>query len=105
MIWVAVPTAVGVYVTEHVLVDGVADDRVQLAGENEPVPVELKLTLPVGLDLVPLAVSVTFAVQVVPWSTATALSLHDALPIFERVVTDTLKPVASAEFAKIVVAL
>src|SRR5436190_1977558 len=99
MLWVPVPTAVGVYVTEHVLVDGVADDRVQLAGENEPVPVELKLTLPVGLDLVPLAVSVTVAVQVVPWLTATEAGEQDVVVDVERVAMDASERAAFAPSA------
>src|SRR5690349_15175097 len=106
MLWVPVPTAVGVYVTEQLLVLDVAGDRVQLvAGVNPPAPVVVKLTLPVGLDLVPLAVSGSVARRVGTGLTATDAGEQLVLVDVERVVTATLKPVASAEFAKIVVAV
>ena len=38
---------------------------------NEPAPLLVKATLPTGLDLVGLSVSLTVAVQVVPWLIAT----------------------------------
>ena len=56
----------------------VAGDRVQVAPGlvKVPVPVEVKVTDPVGLDFVPPAVSVTVAVQVVDWFTARVESVQ-----------------------------
>ncbi len=84
-----VPTALGVNVTEHV-----PATRAQLATLNDPAaPVELKLTLPVGVLEVPAAVSVTVAVQVEAWLTKTGevhatavlvvlrLTVIDAVPL------------------------
>jgi hypothetical protein len=60
-----------VYVTEHVAVPAVAlAARVQLAaGVNVPVELLTKVALPVGVITVPAEVSVTVAVQLVPWLT------------------------------------
>ncbi len=56
---VAVPTALGVNVTEHE-----PAVNVQLSGLTEPEPVTVKLTLPVGVLAVPSDVSATVAVHV-----------------------------------------
>ncbi len=86
----AVPVAVAVNVTEHV-----PSARVQLAaGVKLPAgPVSVKLTEPVGVLVVPAAVSATVAVHVEPWLTATgevqetvvevvlALSVTEAVPL------------------------
>src|SRR6267143_2031230 len=65
-----VPTAVGVYVTEQ-LVELPEPERVQLAALKVPVPLLVKLTVPVGVVFVPTSVSVTVAVQVVGCPTTT----------------------------------
>ena len=62
------PTALGVYVT---FVAQTLDDEVEGVSVQEPLllklplPLDVKLTVPLGDDLVPLAVSVTVAVQMV----------------------------------------
>ena len=63
----------GVYVTEQVATPVVADAAsVQLvAGEKVPVEFVVKVTNPVGVLGVP-EVSVTVAVQLVPWFTVTS---------------------------------
>ncbi len=86
----AVPVAVAVNVTEHV-----PAVSVQLAnGVKLPAgPVSVNETVPVGVLVVPAAVSATVAVQVDPWLTTTgevhatvvdvvlALSVTDAVPL------------------------
>jgi hypothetical protein len=64
MTWFPVP-AVGVYVTEQ-LEDAVLSTWARVQGLVKlPVPLLLKLTLPVGKVWVPVSVSLTVAVQVV----------------------------------------
>ena len=59
------PTALGVYVTEQL-----PPDNVQLVpGLKAPDPELENDTEPVGVELVPEAVSVTVAVHVDPWPT------------------------------------
>ena len=79
------------YVTEHVAV-AVLPDNVQLAaGVNVLVATLLvKLTLPVGLMNAPGEVSVTVAVQLVPWLTATVEGEHATLRVTVLLVTVTL---------------
>ena len=79
------------YVTEHVAV-AVLPDSVQLAaGVNVLVATVLvKLTLPVGLMNAPGEVSVTVAVQLVPWLTATVEGEHATLRVTVLLVTVTL---------------
>ena len=63
----AVPVAVGVNVTEQL-----PDDRVQVVELNEPAgPVSANVTVPVGVVVDPVDVSVTVAVQVEAWFTTT----------------------------------
>ena len=62
---VPVPTAVGVYVTEHVA-ELPLPESVQLPPEPKvPAPLEVKLTVPVGVVAPVPPVSVTVAVHVV----------------------------------------
>lgn len=64
------PALLGVNVTEQL-----PEAKVQLdVGVNEPleVPERVKLTVPVGVEGVPVAVSATVAVQVEPLLTTTA---------------------------------
>src|SRR5437879_13537654 len=70
---VAVPEVEGVNVDVHVAVPAVVPAaNVQVV--NVPVtPVTVKVTEPVGVLTVPVPVSVTVAVHVVPWLTATGL--------------------------------
>jgi len=65
---VAVPAAEPVKVTVQL-----PADNVQLAALREPAPVDVKLTLPVGVIAVLTSVSVTVAVQVEPWLMTTGL--------------------------------
>ncbi len=66
---VVVPAAEPVKSTEQLL-----PIRVQLAVLNEPEPVKVQATVPVGLIEVPAAeLSVTVAVQVEAWPTVTGL--------------------------------
>src|ERR1700746_1743054 len=71
MVCVPVPNAVGVYETEQVAVAPLPLS-VQLPElPNVPLPLLVKLTLPVGLTVVPESLSVTEAVQVVALFTLT----------------------------------
>jgi len=74
MVWVPVPTALGVYVTEHDA-ELPEPESVQLVELNVPLPLDVKLTVPVGV-VAPGLVSVTVAVQLVDWLTATVLSVQ-----------------------------
>ena len=65
---VALPAAEPVKVTVQL-----PADNVQLAALREPAPVDVKLTLPVGVIAVLTSVSVTVAVQVEPWLMTTGL--------------------------------
>src|SRR2546428_12280874 len=64
MVCVPLPTALGVYVTEQ---EDELPEPASVQGLPVKVPAlsEAKLTVPVGVDAVPVAVSVTVAVQVV----------------------------------------
>ncbi len=85
------------YVTEQVAIPAVAlAARVQLAaGVNVPVELVVKLTLPVGVITVPADVSVTVAVQLVPWLTTTEAGVHDTLVDVARAVAVTTKSVVA----------
>ena len=62
------PAAVGVMFTEHV-----ADAPVPASVQ---VPPGVNVTVPVGVEVVPAAVSVTVAVHVVAWFIATVDGVH-----------------------------
>ena len=81
-----VPTAVGVYVTEHVPVA----PRVQLVLLKVPVPLLVKVTVPLGTLIVPGLVSVTVAVQVVALFTGTLGGTQSTLVMVARLVTSTV---------------
>jgi hypothetical protein len=78
IVCVPVPTAEGVYVTEHDAELAVGDPNVHdVPGlENAPEPPEENVTFPDGADAVPDPVSVTVAVQVEPWLSATEAGLQ-----------------------------
>jgi len=68
--------------------------RVQLAaGEKVPVEFEAKVTVPVGVIMVPAEVSVTVAVQLVPWLTTTEDGVQAILVEVVRGVTVKVKAV------------
>jgi hypothetical protein len=83
-------------VTLQVAVPAVAvAARVQLAaGVKVPVELVVKLTLPVGVITVPTEVSVTVAVQLVPWFTTTVEGEHATLIEVVRGLTVTVKAAA-----------
>ncbi len=83
---VAVPVALGVNVTEHVPSASVHDAALKLPAA----PVEVKLTEPVGVLLVPAAVSATVAVHVLACPTTTG-DVHETVVLVVRrfTVTDT----------------
>jgi hypothetical protein len=85
-------------VTEHLALELVSAAKVQVAlGEKLPEALPLaKVTAPPGLDLVPLSVSVTVAVQLVPWLIATAEGVQLTAVEVVRFVTARAKPVLSA---------
>jgi hypothetical protein len=90
-----VPTALGVYVTEQLPLL-----KVQLvAGLKVPDPELVNETVPVGVDVVPDAVSLTVAVQVDPWETGIEEELQLTLVDVERAVTFNARPIASELFA------
>ena len=83
---VAVPVELGVNVTEQLPLA-----RVQLAELRVPaaVPAVVKLTVPVGVMIVPGDVSVTVAVQVEAWLTMTGV-VHDTTVELFLLVTVTV---------------
>ena len=84
-----VPTAVGVYVAEHEAVAPLPE-REQLAPPlNVPDPLEVKLTVPVGVDEAPVLVSVTVTVQVVLSPTVTDAGEQLTSVVVERWFTVT----------------
>jgi Na+/H+ antiporter NhaA len=71
--------------------------RVQLvAGVKVPVELVVKLTEPVGVITVPTEVSVTVAVQPVPWLTTTDAGVHATLVEVVRGLTVTVNAAAVA---------
>ena len=62
---------------------------VQFEVLKEPAPLLLKLTVPVGVLLVPTPVSATVAVQVVAWPTTTVTGEQLRLVVVERLPTVT----------------
>ena len=64
------PTALGVYVTEQLDELPPPATRLQLVGLKAPLPLDVKVTAPVGFDFMPESLSVTVAVQVVGLPTA-----------------------------------
>jgi hypothetical protein len=73
---------VGVTLTEHV-----ADVPVP---ESVHVPPGVKVTIPVGVDAVPAAVSVTVAVHIVAWLIATVVGVHATVVVVVRRLTVTV---------------
>ena len=68
--------------------------RAQLAaGEKVPVEFEAKVTVPVGVIMVPAEVSVTVAVQLVPWLTTTEDGVQATLVEVVRGATVKVKAV------------
>jgi len=65
--------------------------RVQLVAPNVPSPFLVQPTLPVGVIGVPAEVSVTVAVQVVGWRSATVVGAQTTAVVVARCVTDTLE--------------
>src|SRR2546428_6604888 len=89
MVCVPVPSAVGVSLSEQ-LAELQARRGVQLELLKEPAPLLLKLTVPVGVLLVPASVSLTVAVQVVGWPTTTDAGVQPTLVLVERLLTVTV---------------
>lgn len=88
MVCVPLPTALGVYVTEQE--DELPEPlSVQGLPLNVPALSEAKLTVPVGVDAVPAAVSLTVAVQVVLAPTGTLVGVQLTLVEVERLATAT----------------
>ena len=83
IVCVPVPAAVGVYVTEQVA-ELPEPERVQLAALKVPVPLLVKVTVPVGVVFVPTSVSVTVAVQVVDVPSDTVVGEQLTLVLVER---------------------
>jgi sorbitol-specific phosphotransferase system component IIBC len=79
---VSVPVAVGVMVTEQVA-EAVVPARVH-------VPPGVNVTVPVGVDVVPVAVSVTVAVHDVACPTNTVDGVHATVVVVVRRLTVTL---------------
>lgn len=86
MVWVPVPTAMGVYVTWQ-LAEVPVPDRVQLAPLKLPLPLLAKPTVPVGVMMFPVEVSETVAVQVLAWFTATTLGVQVTVVVVVRLST------------------
>jgi len=63
---------------------------VQLVGVKVPAPLELKLTVPVGVLAVPMLVSVTLAVHVVEPPTGTVAGVQLTVVDVERLFTVTV---------------
>lgn len=82
--------------TEHVAV-APEPDRVQVVELNVPEPLGdcVKVTVPVGVTAVPELVSVTVAVHVVAWLTATVAGEQDTLVVVVRRVTVKVAEAAS----------
>jgi len=87
---VCVPDALGVYVTEQLAELPPPGTSVQLVELKLPLPLEPKLTVPVGVDFVPVSVSVTVAVQVVATPIGTLAGLQLTLVLVERLFTVTV---------------
>src|SRR3989442_12007565 len=89
MVCVPLPTALGVYVTEQ---EDELPEPASVQGLPVKVPAlsEAKLTVPVGVDFVPVSVSVTVAVQVVGCPTATVAGVPLTVVEVERLFTVTV---------------
>ena len=82
-----VPPVVPVNVTEQVP----AEDNVQLLALSEPpVNVKVNVTVPVGVLVVPAAVSVTVAVHDVAWLIAMVVGLQATVVVVVRLLTVTV---------------
>ena len=82
----AVPVAVAVKVTEQL-----PETNAQVVELNEPAgPVSVKVTVPVGVMIVPGEVSLTVAVQEDPWPITTGLVQTTAVDVL-RLFTVTLE--------------
>jgi len=88
IVWV--PTELGVKVTEQVDWLVVVGESVQLEGVKLPLPLVLKVTVPVGAVLVPAAVSFTVAVQTVSLSTGTLAGVQLTVVEVARLATLTV---------------
>ena len=75
--------------TEQLLLLAVGDPSVQVVLLKLPVPELEKVTVPLGADLVPLAVSVTVAVQVVLTPASTLVGLQLTAVLVLRLLTVT----------------
>ena len=76
--------------SEHLLVLAVSGDRVHGVPVKVPVLFEDIVTVPVGLDFVPVSVSVTVAVHVVGCPTATVAGVQLTPVEVERLFTVTM---------------
>ena len=90
IVWMPVPNAVGVYVTEQ-LAAAPLPERVQLVGLKVPVPLLVKLTVPVGV-VGEAVVSVTVAVQVVGLPTETVYGVQLTLVLVGRLTVTVVVP-------------
>jgi len=71
--------------------------RLQLAaGVNVPVELVVKLTEPVGVITGPTEVSMTVAVQLVPWLTTTEAGVHATVVVVALLLTVRVKAAAVA---------
>src|SRR3989441_9510314 len=84
MLCVPVPPALRVYLPAQ-LAELPLPESVQLVGLKVPLPVLLKLTVPVGVLFVPTSVSLTVAVQLVEVPRGTAAGVQLTLVLVERV--------------------
>src|SRR2546428_2073613 len=89
MVCVPLPTALGVYVTEQ---EDELPEPASVQGLPVKVPAlsEVKLTVPVGVDFVPVAVSVTVTAQVGGPPTTSVPGVHLAGVEVERLFTVTV---------------
>ena len=89
IVCVPLPTALGVYVTEQ---EDELPEPASVQGLPVKVPAvsEVKLTVPVGVDGVPVAVSVTVAVQVVLAPTGTVAGVQLTVVEVARLFTVTV---------------
>src|SRR5438093_11115128 len=93
MVCVPAPSVVCVWVTER-LAEAPLPVSVQLELLKVPAPLLPKLTVPVGVLLVPVSVSLTVAVQVVAWPTTTDAGLQPTLVLVGRLAV-AITPVAA----------
>jgi hypothetical protein len=85
MVWL--PAALGVYVTEQLALAPLPERVHDADGVNAPAPLDVNVTVPVGVVGVPAPVSVTVAVHVVDWPTATVAGTHPTVVLVGRCTT------------------